>query len=171
MSDTLRLFFALPVPAALASQIADWRQGLQSGGTPVHERDLHVTLAFLGSQPAARLPLLREAARQVQGIAPFQLRLDQLGIWSQGLLHLAPQEPPPALLRLQQSLGASLHRHGFVLEPRPYRPHLSLARHAQLRPDTSPVDFAWTVKRFALFSSTSVTIGPRYQQIDTWDLG
>ena len=124
MSDTLRLFFALPVPPAQARKILSWRQQLPCSGNWVHGHDLH----------------------------------------------LAPSCPPTHLLQLQQDLAEQLQQLGFALEQPTYRPHLTLARHASW-PSTAPgFGFRWHVDRFALFTSKSVTIGPRYQQIGTWQL-
>lgn len=170
MSEALRLFFALPVPAPLARRIGDWRQRLSCPGAWVDEQDLHLTLAFLGSQPATRLPALRKAAAQLRDVRPFELRLDRLGLWHDGLLHLAPDHVPGALLQLQQGLCERLSRIGLDLEPRTYRPHLTLARHVPGVAGTTPFDFAWRVDSFALFSSKSQTMVPRYQQIGTWHL-
>lgn len=170
MSDTLRLFFALPVPPTQAREILSWRQQLLCSGNWVHGHDLHLTLAFLGQQPAARLVDLQVAAIQISRCGSFELHLDRLNIWSDGLLHLAPSCPPAHLLQLQQDLAEQLQQLGFALEQPTYRPHLTLARHASW-PSTAPeFGFRWRVDRFALFTSKSVTIGPRYQQIGTWQL-
>ncbi|WP_068827239.1 RNA 2',3'-cyclic phosphodiesterase [Pseudomonas sp. BMS12] len=170
MSEKLRLFFALPVPEPLAAHIADWRQQLACDGALVHPEDLHLTLVFLGSQPAARLPELQALTSQLRGEQAFELQLDQLGCWRGGLLHLAPSQPPTALLRLQRNLQDQLTQAGFTREERGYRPHLSLARQAQAPTAGEAFQFTWRVDSFALFSSQFVTIGPRYRLIDTWPL-
>ena len=170
MSDTLRLFFALPLSPPLAGRIARWRHSWHCGGTQVHPHDLHLTLAFLGSQPLSRLDDLLSAGAQVAGIRPFDLCLDHLALWNDGLLHLAPSHPPPELLGLQQKLCECLAQYGFVLEQRPYRPHLTLARRASLPANPPTTGFGWRADKFALFHSEPATIGPRYRQIDAWKL-
>ncbi|HBB77192.1 MAG TPA: RNA 2',3'-cyclic phosphodiesterase, partial [Pseudomonas sp.] len=50
--DTLRLFFALPCPPEQAAAICSWRDRQALGGRPVALENLHLTLAFLGAQPA-----------------------------------------------------------------------------------------------------------------------
>lgn len=170
MSQVLRLFFALPIPEPLAVRIADWSRQLACSGTWVHPLDLHITLAFLGSQPATRLCELQALAARLRDAQAFELQLDQLDCWPGGLLHLAPSQPPAALLELQRHLYAHLAQAGFTSEERIYRPHLSLARHSRRPRQTAPDQIAWRVDRFALFSSESVKIGPRYQLIDTWPL-
>ena len=170
MSESLRLFFAIPVPPTQARNIQDWRRQLPCAGNWVHEHDLHLTLAFLGQQATTRLAELRAAADQTKRHRAFELRLDRLDIWNDGLLHLAPSRPPMALLQLQRTLAEQLQRCGFTLEQRTYRPHLTLARHATVPTSPAAFSFAWHVDQFALFSSNSAMIGPRYQQIGTWPL-
>lgn len=167
MSDTLRLFFALPVPWPEAQEILHWRQQLPCSGTWVHERDLHLTLAFLGQQSPERLTELQAMAKQLEEHTAFELRLDHLGLWSDSLLHLAPSQPPMQLIRLQKALVEHLDRFGLALEQRAYRPHLTLARHATWPTRAAAFSVAWRADRFALFSSNSAKIGPRYQQIGT----
>ena len=57
--DRLRLFLALRLPDDVVSSIADW-QRRELVGRVVPPGNLHVTLAFLGSRPAAELPSILE---------------------------------------------------------------------------------------------------------------
>ena len=61
-----RLFLALPLPADAVERLVPWQERELTGGRIVPPRNLHVTLAFLGATPAARLDEiaaeLREAA-------------------------------------------------------------------------------------------------------------
>ena len=165
----LRLFFALPCPDGLAASIADWRSTLAVDGKPVKTSNLHVTLAFLGMQPHARLPQLLQLAESIETPA-FMLDLDQLNLWPNGLLHLAPSQPPEALLMLAGQLRDKLSSIGIQLDQRNYLPHLTLARHAQLPKVLQLPAFAWKVCEFSLFISENQHQGVHYRPLATWQL-
>ncbi len=95
---SLRLFFALPCPPPLAERIGRWRDGRPLPGRQVATANLHLTLAFLGQVPSARLEALLDMAAAIEA-APFDLCLDRLLRWRNGILLLAPQPTarrPPA---------------------------------------------------------------------------
>jgi 2'-5' RNA ligase len=169
-ADSLRLFFALGCPPELAAAIAAWRDPLQLPGRPVAEANLHLTLAFIGQQPLPRVAVLQELAAQLHAPA-FELQLDQLNHFRNGLLYLAPSQPPEALLKLAEQLREALLEAGISLQSRPYHPHLSLMRHCPIQQlDTSPT-FDWSVRHFALFASESAANGRLYRQLQRWSLG
>ena len=60
--STLRLFFALPCPPEQATAICRWRDEQALQGRPVPPQNLHLTLAFLGAQPADCLDGLQRLA-------------------------------------------------------------------------------------------------------------
>ena len=93
--------------------------------------NLHLTLAFLGEQPQARLPDARAAMlAAAAGSQPFTLRFERSGrfrreggdIWWLGAADC------PALTALQSRLASELRARGFALEDRRFYPHLTLAR-------------------------------------------
>lgn len=168
-SESLRLFFALPCPPEVAEAICTWRDGLALGGRPVPAANLHLTLAFLGQQPAARLEELQLLAAGVEA-SPFELRLDRLGGGRQGLLWLEPSQMPAALAALAAELQQRLQTIGIPPERRAFRAHLTLLRHAGARPSESQPDFAWPVERFALYLSQPVQRGVRYRELGSWPL-
>jgi RNA 2',3'-cyclic 3'-phosphodiesterase len=168
-ADNLRLFFGLRCPPAPRSAIAQWRDGLGVGGKPGIAENFHLTLAFLGMQPASRLPWLQTLAGSLQ-CSRFELVLDSLQLWPNGILHLAPTQAPPALLQLAMALRNPLQAAAIGLDEYPWQPHLTLARHCRQLPDASCPGFAWQVEDFALFLSASSPQGVRYQILDSWPL-
>lgn len=168
-ADPLRLFFALPCPPPLATAICAWRAREVPGGKAVAARDLHLTLAFLGAQPASCLAPLLSLAAQLPGEG-CELRLDRLGRWRGGVLHLAPSRVPQALDELQRQLHARLSGAGFELEPRAFRPHLTLARHYPQAPAGAAPTFDWPLRQFALFCSEYDGHGSRYRLLGQWPL-
>ena len=87
-APTRRLFFALwPDEDARSALCAATAKAVRtSGGRPVPAGTLHVTLAFLGSVPTARIPELQHIARErAQALAqdvPLSLTFQRLAHWS-----------------------------------------------------------------------------------------
>ncbi|MFB8829136.1 2'-5' RNA ligase family protein [Azotobacter sp. CWF10] len=99
---SLRLFFGLPLPHRQADAIDAWRNGLGLDGRLVARRNLHLTLAFLGSQPVERLEELQQLAGRIR-LEGFELKLDRLEAGRHGLVSLGTGQPPEALLQLAGS--------------------------------------------------------------------
>ena len=53
------------------------------------------------------------------------------GLWAQGIAVLEPLVVPPGLLALHAVLARTLQAIGVRTDERPFRPHVTLARHAQ----------------------------------------
>lgn len=166
----LRLFFALNCPPELADHICSWRDNQSLDGRPVAKDNLHLTLAFLGSQPAAALNGLKHLGSQLQGDA-FTLHLDQLQTIGHGFLCLTPSQPPPPLLQLVERLRSGLSSLGVALDSRPFLPHVTLARGADTQPPwPAPEVFEWRVDSVGLFRSENITGGVRYDELARWPL-
>lgn len=130
-APALRLFIALwpddGLREALAAAQGGWRW--PPGARPVPAEKLHLTLHFLGAQPADRLPRLRQAIDAEQGFG-CDLVLDHAACWRNGVAVLEPRTPPPVLAALHRALGASLAAMAITPEDRPWKPHVTLARDA-----------------------------------------
>ncbi|PWU29832.1 RNA 2',3'-cyclic phosphodiesterase [Pseudomonas sp. RW407] len=164
----LRLFFALPCPEEIRAPLAAWRDGLAIDGQPVTAANLHLTLAFLGAVPRARKAELLALGASLPR-TPFELFLDRLERWRNGILHLAPTNIPPALPSLVQALQDVLQVGGFETERRPFRPHLTLARHCRRTPEAT-ARFAWPARELVLYSSENSPHGVHYRAIGRWPL-
>ncbi|RAV22549.1 RNA 2',3'-cyclic phosphodiesterase [Paenibacillus contaminans] len=135
MSD-VRLFVALPMPAAIKSALSE-KCSLLRERLPfqkwVHPEDFHITLKFLGDtsqEQAAKLSEpLRDAARTV---GRFPLAVESLGIFGPNaaprILWGGVRGDLAALHRLQQAVESAMAKAGYAAEEQPYRPHISLAR-------------------------------------------
>ncbi len=102
----------------------------------------HVTVVFLGEVAEHLLSLLAELLEPV--VAEYQhlsLNLDRL-VWfpkpSKARLLALAGEPGQQLQYLQQALSSELRRHGFSIEQRAWRPHLTLARYRGARKRFDP---------------------------------
>jgi 2'-5' RNA ligase len=149
-----RLYLALwpgkATRAALARCRNGWRWDERARPEPTER--LHLTVLFLGAVPRRRLPEVGEGLGV--GAAPFTLRLDQWQQWSGGLAVLLPTLVPPALLALHSALLERSRGLGLQPDPRPLRPHVTLARHG--RSSVAPSDpprLVWPVRGYALVES------------------
>lgn len=150
---TLRLFLALWPDDDTRAALLTWQQAQTWPATArlTQGHDLHLTLHFLGQVPESRLPALKQALPPPG--APVTLKLDHLDVWPNGVAVLLPETAPPALLDLHARLGETLTQLGLPLEPRPYQPHITLARRAKgLIPNAVP-PLRWTAQRYALVHS------------------
>jgi 2'-5' RNA ligase len=96
---------------------------------------------------------------------PFELVLDQTGLWPHGLAVLRATEVPIPLQALYDRLGQELRALDLAVETRSYQPHATLARHADAAiPPTASAPVVWWVQSFALVVSTGDR-NQRYQVI------
>lgn len=163
--DTARLFIALWPTPGVRHALRDWRDlwTWPKGAAPVRTEQLHMTLHFLGSLPAGRLPELAQGLRVP--FHPFDLRLSEPKVWSHGVAVLGPRTVPKRLLELHAELGEALLRLELPVEARQYKPHVTLARRAAAAepPAYGPV-LRWRVGGYALMQSRdgAYTVVERY---------
>lgn len=159
---SLRLFYALWPDDATRAALIRLQAALPGRITP--PEDLHLTLAFLGSQPAATLPA-RQALLTELPAAAMTLRLDYLGFFPKnGIVWSGIQQPPPALAALRQTLLAALAQQGVGLDQSAhFKPHVTLARDALATvaaADMAPI--LWRADHIALVQSSTGST-PRYR--------
>lgn len=165
---TRRLFFACwPDPSVRRSIIQRRRliDGLSDRRVPDH--NLHLTLLFLGDQPADRLPDIVAAADRVR--APgFVLELDRFGWFADARVAWLGGPAPDAARALVAWLGAAMAELGLGFQPREFHPHITLYRRVARRPDfPEPPALAWPISEFVLIES--IPSRP-YQVLRTWPL-
>jgi 2'-5' RNA ligase len=158
-----RLFLALwpddGVRRQLAAHAEQWRW--PAGCVRYAPQDWHATLHFIGDVASEKVQSIATAA--ALPLQPFGLVFDQPRLWPRGLAVLCASEPPAALIRLHEALGQALGALDLALDPRPYVPHITLARRAEAA--IAPRVFApvqWPVQCFALVLSTGLK-APRYR--------
>lgn len=163
---SLRLFYALwpdeATRAALAALLP--RFGLPGNGRPTAPENLHLTMAFLGMQPAEVLPTLEQQLHAID-FPELRLQLDRYGYFQRArIAWLGMQHPPPALLQLQRELSAALRQCGIGHDRESaFRPHVTLARNAPAAPRGKEPDIAWHAPQLALVQSTTTPRGPIYE--------
>lgn len=99
----------------------------------VPERNLHLTLKFLGEIPHDRTDelagLMAEAAKE---ISPFELQIGDAGgfptIRSPRVLWIGFREPLELVRKLHQNMEDALAGAGFPRDERPFHPHVTVGR-------------------------------------------
>lgn len=169
-----RVFFALVPPPEVQQALGELARetARRAHGRPVPAENMHVTLAFIGAWPVARLPTLFDAAADVHG-EPMNIALDRLGAFRRaGIAWIGPSLVPDALTRLAASLAGALSAAGVTLDAQHYRPHVTLARHCRgPYSEGAAGPFGFDANRFVLMRSQTRAEGARYQSLATWPLG
>ena len=166
--STRRLFFACWPQEHIRQAIVGRRtliDGLSSRRVPDH--NLHLTLLFLGNQPAERLPDLLAATDDL-GSPAFDLCLDRLGWFPGARVVWLGGSTPEAAQALVQRLTHLAHGLALRFDQRRFHPHVTLYRSVAARPALpSPPPLIWPVREFALIES--IPSRP-YQVLRTWPL-
>ena len=174
----MRAFIALELPDRFADDVAAMARPLSAAveGRFVPRESYHLTLAFLGdideAEATRAMDALDEAAAHG---SPVPLRPDGLGkfgratdatLW-RGLA------PDPALTGLAERLREELAAQGLGFDPKPFRPHLTLARRARLpKGPLPPLAFPEPAEAATatLFKSTLLRDGAQYKPLYAVDL-
>src|SRR6266576_1447092 len=95
--------------------------------------NIHLTLKFLGEVSLLQVEKLSEAAsRSVEDFATFKIVLEQTGLFpthgSPRVLWIGVNDLEGKLAELNARLEDETAKSGFQKEPRPFHPHLTLAR-------------------------------------------
>jgi 2'-5' RNA ligase len=182
----VRLFFAVELPPSVQAALGRLNPRDDNRDYRWSEPSLlHVTLAFLGEQPADRLEVLQ----QVGTAAAAESRAGALSLGEAGsfgarraprVLWVGLDGDVQALSDLQARLDAGLRQAGFQLEDRPFRPHVTLARRREQArggppagwpPSERPRHPAFAMDRLTLFESRLSPRGPTYTPLLHFELG
>ncbi|MGH8427910.1 MAG: RNA 2',3'-cyclic phosphodiesterase [Gammaproteobacteria bacterium] len=169
-SETYRLFFALWPDAVTRAAIHRATHAVvrHAGGRPVRAENYHLTLAFLGEQPAALLPSIIEAGASLAA-RTGELRLLRLGYFERTrVLWLGPENTPNPLRLHVRRLWQALAPLGIARERRPFAAHLTLARKVNRAPVVAVRPVSWRYVGFALVESVTQSQGARYRLIAKW---
>ncbi|HMK85878.1 MAG TPA: RNA 2',3'-cyclic phosphodiesterase [Steroidobacteraceae bacterium] len=173
MGELVRAFFAALPDERTRERIASLSEALDldkgSRRTPLE--NLHMTVAFVGELAPEQIALLRELGAK-QRAQQFVLRLDTYEYWAVPKIVVAlASELPAALQALRAGLRDGLARSGLALDPKPFRPHLTLAKKVLQAPELQAMsEVAWRVRGFQLMRSVQAARGSVYTVLDTWPL-
>ena len=133
----MRLFVAVTLSREIGDALTQVIRRLQScceSGRFTQDRNLHLTVVFLGENAPERLGEVQEAMDAV-AVPPFFLHIGGIGYFrrEEGDIFWAGVERSDALTELHRQTYSELQKRGFPLEKRSFRPHLTLVRQAVLK--------------------------------------
>ena len=140
----LRLFVALDLDDDARVMIAAWQhrvtQALAADRSirMVDPARMHVTMAFLGEIAEGDVPAIVDALSVSIETRPFAVEFQGLGVFpprgAPRVLWLGVGRGENEIVQLQREVVARLERLSVTLEPRPFHPHLTMARWRTSRP-------------------------------------
>ncbi len=179
-----RSFIALEAPAAARESLVHClRQFRATPGVKwVEERNLHLTLLFLGDVDSVRIPELESLLDDaVGGLKSFPLALKGVELFparEPRLVWASLAARDDALVRLHKELLGSLHREGFDPDAKPLKLHITLGRiRAGLSPELERELMRSAVDRemypydsLTLYRSVLRPEGPSYHVLKQYSL-
>lgn len=171
--DHARVFFALWPDERVRSELDRVAARLHKlrGGRRTRAETIHLTLVFIGEVPRAELPRLQEGAADI-AVPVFEIVFDQAECWRHNrIAFVTTSRPPPELMGLVTALEAVLERIPIAFDRRPYKPHVTLVRNADCRPEGPPLQpILWTAREFVLVESRLCPEGAQYPQLGRYPL-
>jgi len=144
----------------------DLRRRLPPGARFARPSKWHVTLAFLGEVDDFRVPDAADALATLPAPRPFRLRLTGCGRFG-SVVWTGVRGDLGRLTELRESVRLALATAGFPIDPRPFRPHLTLS----YRPEPTLLPALdgytgpdWPIPGFALVQS----LQGNYETLQTW---
>jgi RNA 2',3'-cyclic 3'-phosphodiesterase len=172
----LRLFVAADPPRPAVEALQRARRAVLDRGLRITPADqVHMTLVFLGPTPPERVGTIAEQiAARCAAAAPLTLRplrLRSLPPRGQPRVLAAETDLPTELSGIQAALARDLSAE----EPRPFLPHLTLARYRR-EERAGPVDAPLACEPFAVIAlrlvrSELLPEGPAHTTVGEWPLG
>lgn len=131
------MFIALNFDESVKGQIREIIRIVEAKaaeGRFVPDRQLHLTVEFLGEVSGGRVGLIQEAMDGIN-CKPFTLALAGVGRFKRGEgdIYWLGLKEQAALYQMQRNLLRRLSDLGFALEDRAFRPHITLGRKVRLQ--------------------------------------
>jgi 2'-5' RNA ligase len=188
-----RIFAAIPLAPDARSAVESLVGAVRASADPgerevrwVRLDGLHVTLRFIGPTLDPRIAAALEAVRVAASEStPFEVGLAGAGAFPDPIrpraLWLGIGTGVDELSALTRAIDRELAARGWLVEERPFRPHLTLARSdgvgtgsrtaARLKMEADGLDVRWNVDRVVLFESVTGGGPARYLPIGEGPLG
>jgi 2'-5' RNA ligase len=172
----MRLFVGMPLAPAVIAELSAISARLQSSRDGLRwtaTASWHVTLQFLGNTTPEQCDCIVAALRNVR-FTPVPTKLEGLGFFDRAGVFFAEVAITPQLLLLQERVVSATELCGFVRDPRPFHPHITLARskgsgprHAldelKARVPRQPRFSSFAAREFLLYESFLGPGGSRYE--------
>ncbi len=178
----LRLFVALELPNELKCKIAQLKDELCKEIRDVKwvsEKNIHMTLKFLGNCEEEMLPDIKSGLEfSVKKFSPFDLCLNGLGVFPSAknarVFWVGVEDGGKKIINLQQAIEKGLVKTGFAEDEKRFSPHITFARLKkphnveQLLQKVGTKGFSGyrvEVNNIYLFRSHLMANGPVYEKI------
>ena len=189
-TDKVRLFVSIHVPEVVREKLRDVQRQFEKAMPQDSVRwtlfeQLHLTLEFMGSVPAAEIPSLEQALTKVTARhRAFRLAAESIGAFSSmrnpRVIWAGLTGDIDRLKALQADVHATVMQWEREPETRAYHPHLTLGRVRPIRPRElrnvsqalaaiTPKPFGeWQVDEFALMQSKLSPHGAQHSVLATF---
>ena len=171
----MRVFIALDLPQKTKDNLersASEFKALSSGGNFIPKDNYHLTLHFLGEVAPSDLTFVESAMNGVKDLPAPELAVSQFTVLRASDVVCAKLRPCQALTTLHDELGRGLEQHGFVVEHRAYRPHVTLIRKKSFTLPFSEVtksvqvyNMPFVANNLTLFESVFTPNGVTYREL------
>jgi RNA 2',3'-cyclic 3'-phosphodiesterase len=161
-AESMRLFYGLWPDDETRTALMQLQQSMQGRKTPY--ANLHLTLAFLGQQAAALVPVLEDIMTHLPPLA-VTLTINEVGYFTRNRVVWAGMHTlPVTLVSLHEEITHALVQAGVAFNnQRSFKPHITLARDAALPPDITFDPIVWRAGQIALVQSSPNTEGSDYE--------
>ncbi len=128
-------FIAIQLPREVKSYLSEFTRRA-SDTYPfqrwVHKEDYHITLAFLGPSKESQWKACMDELRgKIQSLPAFSVRLSHCGVFGatkSPRIFWCGMSEESKLMSLQKQVAEVCKSHGYRLDEKPFRPHVTLAR-------------------------------------------
>lgn len=137
----LRLFVAINLPQHIRCILDEVQQNLRPLLPEIRwvkAENLHLTLEFIGEVNVKQLPVIEEVLMEAaRGFSPFHLSLQGLGAFPNlhkpRVIWMGLAGNLTRVKKIHDQIHQALLDEGFILDSKPFRPHLTLGRVKQDR--------------------------------------
>lgn len=168
----MRAFIGCPLAENDRDVLSAWMHAhLGAGWRPTRTPNLHLTLCFLGDRAPSALAAL---AARLHALGPLPVargRSTRVLPFPEPTAPLLALEllPDTDLLRLHARVTDPATSLGLAADPRPFRPHITLARGSGAY-GSQALAAEFTFTRLCLFASQSGPQGVTYRALNSWPL-
>ncbi len=176
MSSSHRVFLAIPLPAALKTQLLSYQERLLGQyANPIAPENFHITLTFLGMLSHRKIETIIDGLQPLR-LEPFEVKITNPVVLTKAkILAMAIGQGADKLASIKTKLESQLKRlDHFDIEKRKYLAHVSLFRDIDLNELTNSesklpnFDSTFRVNGLSLFESELTKHGVRYHEIGHW---
>ncbi len=135
MTETIRAFIALDIPANIKTLVSGYQSVIKNAVPAARwtrPEGFHFTLKFLGEIETSKIDDVREAAKGASRAKKFSACFGAAGVFPNArgarVLWLGLDNGADSVRSLASSLSSALAPLGFPTESRPFSAHLTLAR-------------------------------------------